>query len=62
VLAFVPFREGYCQYTMTLGEFVTTDAVRDKRLDGHIYQATLASYVGLPLTKPNGELYGTLCH
>jgi GAF domain-containing protein len=58
----VPFDDSFCQYSVGLGEFVTTDAMGDKRLDGHIHQATVASYVGLPLTLPPDGLYGTFCH
>lgn len=62
LLGFVPFDESFCQYSVGLGQFVTSDSMEDHRLDGHIHQATVASYVGLPLTRPQGGLYGSLCH
>ena len=58
----VPFEESFCQFSVGIGQFRTTDSPRDPRLDGHVHQATVQSYVGLPLTRPSIGLYGTFCH
>jgi GAF domain-containing protein len=58
----VPFIDSFCQYSVDEGAFWTSDALRDRRLDGHIHQAAVQSYCGLPLTQPGGKLYGTFCH
>jgi GAF domain-containing protein len=58
----VPFVDSFCRYTVDEGVFKTADSVRDCRLDGHIHQANVQSYIGLPLTDGVGDLYGTFCH
>ena len=58
----VPFDDSFCQFSIGLGEFRTADSINDARLDGHTHQANVQSYVGLPLLKPQGGLYGTFCH
>lgn len=58
----VPFEDSFCQFSVGRGEFKTSDSLQDHRLDGHVHQADVQSYVGLPLTEPAGGLYGTLCH
>lgn len=58
----VPFRDSFCQYTVGEGEFRTAASMSDARLAGHIHQANVQSYTGLPLTDSKGELYGTFCH
>ena len=53
----------YCTFVRTSGgPFATADAPRDARLDGHPKQHALASYCGVPILTPEGELLGTLCH
>ena len=58
----VPLAESFCQYTVADGVFKTDNSLAEPRLDGHIHQATVQSYIGLPLTNNHGDLYGTLCH
>ncbi|RZJ01679.1 MAG: hypothetical protein EOP39_23440 [Rubrivivax sp.] len=58
----VPFEDSFCQFSIGIGQFKTADSVKDQRLDGHLHQATVQSYVGLPLTRPLVGLYGTFCH
>ena len=61
-LSEIPLADSFCQYVMRDGGFVTTTSATDDRLDGHPYKGVMNSYVGLPLTKADGELFGTLCH
>lgn len=58
----VPFEESFCQFSVGIGQFKTADSMNDHRLDGHMHQATVQSYIGLPLTRPKVGLYGTFCH
>lgn len=58
----VPFEDSFCRFTVTAGQFLTAASMDDRRLDGHLHQANVQSYIGLPLTCPNGDLYGTFCH
>ena len=58
----VPLSDSFCQFTMKEGRFVTTGSGQDERLKGHPYQGVVESYVGLPLTRGAGELFGTFCH
>ncbi len=61
-LAAVPLGDSFCQFALRDGSFLTSSSGGDKRLDGHRYQGVVESYVGLPLTRANGELFGTFCH
>ena len=61
-LGLVAFDDSFCQYSIGLGCFVSPDTAADKRLDGHVHQATLGSYVGLPIENQAGGIYGTICH
>jgi GAF domain-containing protein len=58
----VPFEHSFCQYSVGVGEFKTADSMRDARLAAHIHRAAVQSYVGLPISKQGGGLYGTFCH
>ncbi|SFQ75256.1 GAF domain-containing protein [Variovorax sp. OK605] len=58
----VPFDDSFCRYTVGEGVFSTACSPQDSRLDGHIHQANVQSYCGLPVTNPQGGLYGTFCH
>ncbi len=58
----VPLGDSFCQFTLREGSFLTTSSGGDKRLDGHPYQGVVESYIGLPLTRADGELFGTFCH
>ncbi len=58
----VPFSDSFCQYTVGDGVFRTDASLEDCRLDGHMHQANVQSYVGLPLMHRGGTLYGTFCH
>ena len=58
----VPLGDSFCQFTLRDGSFLTASSGADKRLDGHPYQGVVQSYVGLPLTGADGQLFGTFCH
>lgn len=59
----VPLGDSFCQFTMRDGFFVTPPASgEDERLKGHPYHGVVQSYVGLPLTRSPGDLFGTFCH
>lgn len=59
----VPLGDSFCQFTMRDGSFVTPPATGpEERLNGHPYHGIVQSYVGLPLTRSAGELFGTFCH
>ncbi len=59
----VPLGDSFCQFVLKDGFFKLTDAeTQAGRLDGHAYKGIVQSYVGLPLTKNSGDLFGTLCH
>ncbi|MFM9901330.1 MAG: guanylate cyclase [Polaromonas sp.] len=58
----IPFENSFCQFVLRDGSFTTHDSAVDNRLDGHVYKGVLNTYVGLPISENNGELFGTLCH
>lgn len=59
----VPLGDSFCQFVLKEGEFRLTDTdTQESRLKGHTYQGVVNSYVGLPLTRAGGDLYGTFCH
>ncbi|NML85602.1 GAF domain-containing protein [Polaromonas sp.] len=58
----IPFENSFCQFVLRDGSFTTHDSAVDDRLQGHVYKGVLNTYVGLPISKNNGELFGTLCH
>ncbi|MDO9404892.1 MAG: GAF domain-containing protein [Polaromonas sp.] len=62
VLQAVPLGDSFCQFVMRDGHFRTSKTSDIDSLNGHPYKGVLESYVGLPLMKIPGELYGTLCH
>jgi GAF domain-containing protein len=58
----VPLGDSFCQFTLRDGRFLTASSAADTRLDGHPYQGVMESYIGLPLARADGELFGTFCH
>ncbi|RYX90209.1 MAG: GAF domain-containing protein [Comamonadaceae bacterium] len=61
-LASLPLGDSFCQFVMRDGFFRASKISEVDELEGHPYKGVLESYVGLPLMKHPGELYGTLCH
>ncbi len=62
VLKVVPFKHSLCHLAVRDGEFDTQDARLDPEVSPSGFRRVMISYVGFPLVKPNGELYGTFCH
>jgi hypothetical protein len=60
--ASVPLGDSFCQYVMAENGFSTPDSGSDERLASHAYRGILNSYVGLPLCREAGSIYGTFCH
>ena len=58
----VPFSQSFCEVAVRDGLLATSNSALDHRLDARPNQGVLASYTGLPLMQPAGQLYGTLCH
>ena len=58
----VPLGDSFCQFVLRDGGFSTACTAQDERLNGHVYQGVVGSYIGLPLTHRGDDLQGTLCH
>jgi GAF domain-containing protein len=58
----VPLEDSFCQFVLRDGCFVTGDSGADDRLHGHPYCGVVRSYIGVPIPRQEGGLYGTLCH
>lgn len=58
----IPIEDSFCQFALRDGSFLTQNSSDDERLEGHVYKGVLNTYVGLPLSHGDGELFGTLCH
>ena len=58
----VPFKHSFCQFVLRDQAFRTEDSRHDKRLDGNPYQGVVISYHSVPLTTPDGALWGTMSH
>jgi GAF domain-containing protein len=56
------FKDSFCRFPVLYGSFSTENSGNDPRLKGLAYPSGLESYTGLPLTFPDGGLYGTFCH
>lgn len=58
-----PLRETYCGIACrTEAPFSTPDALADARLLTHAARQSIISYVGVPIRRPSGAVWGTLCH
>ena len=58
----VPFTHSFCELVMQEGAMMTSNSTLDARFDGRFSQGAVVAYVGLPLVKSGGGLYGSLCH
>lgn len=58
----VAFKDSFCEVAVREGHLVVTDLVSDGRLDEQPNPLMMGSYVGLPLSRGPGALYGTFCH
>lgn len=57
-----PLADGFCQFVINHGPFLVTNAKNDVRVISSSYRGPVVGYVGLPLTRGPGELFGTFCH
>jgi hypothetical protein len=59
----VKMKESYCWLTgLGKSSYIIEDATCDSRLDGHVAQDAVRSYVAVVLRDRKGEPWGTLCH
>ena len=58
----VPFKDSFCEMAVREGHLVVSDVAADARLHDQPNPFMLGSYVGLPLSRGPGVLYGTFCH
>jgi hypothetical protein len=58
----VPFKDSFCEVAVREGRLVVSDMAGDARVRDRPNPFMLGSYVGLPLSRGPGALYGTLCH
>ena len=59
----VPASATYCSFARDAGGvFMTTDAMQDPRLNGHVAREVIRAYCGTPVMTPEGEILGTLCY
>lgn len=58
----VPLGSSFCQFVLRDGVFLTSNSAQDDRLTGHPYKGVMVAYHGVPIPKPDGGLFGTLCH
>jgi hypothetical protein len=58
----VPLGTSFCQFVLRDGVFLTSNSAHDDRLEGHPYKGVMVAYHGVPIPRPEGGLFGTLCH
>lgn len=58
----VPLTDSFCQFVVNNGPLLVVNAKSDARVIASPYRGPVVSYVGLPLTRGPGELFGTFCH
>lgn len=58
----MPLQDSFCKFALKDGFFATSRSGTDARLEGHPLSGVYESYVGVPIPRTEGGLYGTLCH
>lgn len=58
----VPLADSFCQFVIDNGPLLVVNAKMDARIIASPYRGPVVGYVGLPLTRSPGELFGTFCH
>ncbi len=58
----MPLQDSFCKLTLRDGFFATSHSGTDTRLEGHPQSGVYESYIGVPIPRIEGGLYGTLCH
>jgi hypothetical protein len=55
-------QDSFCKLALKDGLFATAQSGLDTRLEGHPLGGVFESYIGVPIPRTEGGLYGTLCH
>ena len=58
----VPFEVSFCRFALRDGSFRTDNSAVDERLREHPYRGVVVSYHSVPVTTPDGDLWGTISH
>ncbi len=58
----VPLANSFCEFVVNHGPLLVINAKNDPRVIASPYRGPVVGYVGLPLTRGSGELFGTFCH
>ena len=59
----IPVNDSYCVYVRDhLDAFLVQDADQDRRVVDHPKRPVVKAYCGVPLKKPDGSIFGTICH
>ena len=62
-LAQVPVSDSYCVYVRDHHDaFLVQDADQDVRTVDHPKRPVVKAYCGVPLRRPDGSVFGTICH
>lgn len=58
-----PTDAAYCDLVRSTGApFAIADALSDERVQAHPRRSTMRAYCGVPIFRPDGSIFGTLCH
>ena len=59
----MPVSDSYCVYVRDhLDAFLVQDADQDQRVTDHPKRPIVKAYCGVPLKRPDGSVFGTICH
>ena len=58
----VPLVDSFCDLVVKNGPALITNSKKDSRISENLHKNAVVSYVGLPLARGPGELFGTFCH
>ena len=61
-LSDVPLTDSFCQFVVKTGPVLIVNSKNDPRVVASPYAGPVVGYVGLPLIRGPGELFGTFCH
>lgn len=58
----IPLADSFCAMVIGNGSLSVTNSKKDCRFSDHLHKSAVISYVGLPLMRSPGDLFGTFCH